>query len=50
MWHGGTNYGAIHGPAGPFKATESATSGLGGPPAAAITGPGGPIMGGPVVA
>ena len=50
MWQGGTNYGAIHGPARPFKATESATSDPGGPPAAAITGPGGPIMGGPVVA
>jgi len=50
MWQGGTNYGTIHGPAGPIKATKSATSGPGGQPAAAITGPGGPIMGGLVVA
>ena len=50
MWQGGTNYGAIHGPPGPIKVTESATNGPGGPPAAAITGPGGLIMGGPVVA
>ena len=41
MWQGGTNYGAIDGPAGPTKASQSATSGPGGPTAAAITGPGG---------
>ena len=29
MWRGGTNYGTIHGPAGPIKATKSATSGPG---------------------
>jgi len=50
MWQGGTNYGTIHGPAGLIKATKSATSGPEGQPAAAITGPGGPIMGGLVVA
>ena len=27
MWQGGTNYGTIHGPAGPIKVTKSATSG-----------------------
>ena len=38
MWQEGTNYGTIHGPARPIKATKSATSGPGGQPAAATTG------------
>jgi len=40
LWQGGTNYGAIDDPAGPPKIPQ---------PAAAVVGPGGHFLGGPVV-
>ena len=46
MWQsGGTNYGAMNGPARSTKVPQVV---WGGPPTAAIIGPGGPSMGGGV--
>ena len=47
MWQRGTNHGAIVGPGGPSAMPQMVR---GGPAVAAISGPGGPILGGPVVA